>query len=183
MPHAFSTHDEGELRQAELDVTAALGGLPLDFRSLLAVSNIFRAATAVRNHMERTILAEQQISWSAFVVLFVLRVWGPQESHRLAAEVGITSGTLTGVLNTLERRGLVTRKDHATDGRRVIVAATRTGKAAAERIIPEFNAHESLVTQSLTEDQRDTLSALLRSVLRTLDEVDGQRNGTAPAST
>ncbi len=128
---AFSSDDESTLRQAELDVTAALGGLPLDFRSLLAVSNIFRAATAVRNHMERTILSEQQLSWSAFVVLFVLRVWGSRSPHRLAVEAGITSGTLTGVLNTLERKGLVERAGHATDGRRVVVSATPAGREAS----------------------------------------------------
>jgi DNA-binding MarR family transcriptional regulator len=172
VPGAFSSDDEGELRQAELDVTTALGGLPLDFRSLLAVSNIFRAATAVRNHMERTILAEQQLSWSAFVVLFVLRVWGEQESHRLAAEAGITGGTLTGVLNTLERKGLVERRTHATDGRRVIVKATRAGRSAVDRIMPVFNEHESLVTRDLSEAQHDELSSMLRTILRTVDQID-----------
>ena len=39
-------------------------------------------------------------------MLFVLRVWGPTESHRLADEAGITDGTLTGVMKTLEQRGL-----------------------------------------------------------------------------
>lgn len=172
VPGAFSSDDEGELRQAERDVTAALGGLSLDFRSLLAVSNIFRAATAVRNHMERTILAEQQLSWSAFVVLFVLRVWGEQESHRLAAEAGVTGGTLTGVLNTLERKGLVERRTHATDGRRVVVRATRSGRAAVDRIMPVFNEHETLVMCDLTEAQRDDLAAMLRTILRTVEQVD-----------
>lgn len=172
VPGAFSSDDESELRQAELDVTSALGGLPLDFRSLLAVSNIFRAATAVRNHMERTILADQQLSWSAFVVLFVLRVWGEQESHQLATEAGITGGTLTGVLNTLERKGMVERRTHATDGRRVVVKATRKGRAAIDRIMPVFNEHESLVTRDLSEAQRDDLSAMLRTILATVDQID-----------
>ena len=171
---AFSSDDESTLRQAELDVTAALGGLPLDLRSLLAVSNIFRAATAVRNHMERTILSEQQLSWSAFVVLFVLRVWGEQESHRLAVEAGITSGTLTGVLNTLERKGLVERSSHATDGRRVVVSATAAGRDAVDRIMPVFNEHESMVTGGLSETQRDDLSSMLRVILRTVEQLDSE---------
>ena len=90
MPGAFSSDDADDLRQAERDVAAAFSGTSFDFGALLAVSNVFRTATAVRNHMEREVLSPHQLSWSAFVVLFVLRVWGKQESHQLAREAGIT---------------------------------------------------------------------------------------------
>jgi DNA-binding MarR family transcriptional regulator len=134
MPGAFSSDDERELRQAERDVTHAFDTQPFDFSALLAVSNVFRAATAVRNHMEREVLSPHQLSWSAFVVLFVLRVWGARESNELAAEAGITGGTLTGVLSTLERRGFAKRKPHATDGRRVVVHPTAKGSCRCSTI-------------------------------------------------
>jgi len=174
MSHPFTSDDDAEMRQVEKDVHTALGDLPLDFHSLLAVSNIFRAATAVRNHMEGNVLAGEQLSWSAFVVLFVLRVWGPQESHQLAQEAGITGGTLTGVLKTLEKKGLAQRREHRTDRRRVVVSPTATGRRAVDRIMPRFNDHEALVTGDLSQDQRDQLSHLLRTVLRTVDRVDGR---------
>jgi DNA-binding MarR family transcriptional regulator len=177
---AFSSHDEEDLRQAERDVTAALGHLGLDFRALLAVSNIFRAATAVRAHMERAVLGPQQLSWSAFVVLFVLRVWGPRESHELAVEAGITPGTLTGVLTTLERRGLARRRPHPTDGRRVVVSATAKGRRVTDAVMPAFNLHEELVTERLDERERDELARLLRVVLRTLDDIDADGPSTTP---
>ena len=174
MAGPFSSTDRADLRQAEHDVRRALGQLPLDFRSLLAVSNIFRAATAVRNHMESTVLAKERLSWSAFVVLFVLRVWGPQESHSLAKEAGITGGTLTGVMKSLEERGLARRHAHATDGRRVVVNATATGRRAVDRIMPRFNEHEALVTRDLSDAESDQLAHILRKVLRTVDEVDAR---------
>jgi len=169
VPGAFSSDDEAELRQAERDVTHAFVDQPFDFASLLAVSNVFRAATAVRNHMEREVLAEHQLGWSAFVVLFVLRVWGAKESNEVAAEAGITGGTLTGVLNTLERRGLVKRKPHATDGRRLVVTPTAKGRRTVDAIMPVFNHHEAIVTSGLTDRDRGELSRLLRAILRTLD--------------
>lgn len=169
MPGAFSSDDDAELRQAERDVTAAFGEQPFDFGALLAVSNVFRAATAVRNHMEREVLAGHQLSWSAFVVLFVLRVWGAKESHELAREAGITGGTLTGVLTTLERRGLVKRKIHPSDGRRVVVSPTAKGRRTVDSIMPLFNHHEAIVTADLGDGDRRDLSRLLRTVLRTLD--------------
>lgn len=174
MGRPFTSEDDEDVRQVEKDVRAALGDLPLDFHSLLAVSNIFRAATAVRNHMEGNVLAGEQLSWSAFVVLFVLRVWGPQESNQLADQAGITGGTLTGVLKTLERKGLAKRSEHGTDRRRVVVSATTNGLRAVDRIMPRFNDHEALVTADLGEAQRDQLSHLLRTVLRTVDRIDGR---------
>lgn len=169
MPGAFSSDDEAELRQAERDVTHAFVDQPFDFNALLAVSNVFRAATAVRNHMEREVLAQHQLGWSAFVVLFVLRVWGAKESNEVAAEAGITGGTLTGVLNTLERRGLVKRTAHATDGRRVVVTPTAKGRRTVDAIMPVFNRHEAIVTSGMSDHDRAELARLLRSVLRTLD--------------
>lgn len=172
--NAFSSNDEAELRQAERDVTHAFEDQQFDFGALLAVSNVFRAATAVRNHMEREVLGPHQLSWSAFVVLFVLRVWGRQESHQLAREAGITGGTLTGVLTTLERRGFATRATHPTDGRRVLVSPTPAGRRVVDEIMPAFNRHEAMVTAALSADDKQRLSGLLRAVLRTLDgDLDG----------
>jgi DNA-binding MarR family transcriptional regulator len=169
MPGAFSSDDEVELRQAERDVTHAFETQPFDFSALLAVSNVFRAATAVRNHMEREVLSPHQLSWSAFVVLFVLRVWGARESNELATEAGITGGTLTGVLSTLERRGFAKRKAHPSDGRRVIVQPTARGRRTIDEIMPVFNHHEAIVTADLSDHDRRELARLLRMVLRRLD--------------
>jgi len=172
MPRAFASDDADDLIQAERDVSRVLADLDLDFTSLAVVSNIFRVATAVRNHMERSVLAPHRLSWSAFVVLFVLRIWGPQDTRTLAAEAGITPGTLTGVLITLESRGMVRRRTRTDDRRRVTVRATAKGRRAIDEIMPAFNRHEVLVTQDLTERQRSQLARALRTVLRTVERVD-----------
>lgn len=169
MPGAFSSDDDAELRQAERDVTHAFEDQAFDFAALLAVSNVFRAATAVRNHMEREVLSNHQLGWSAFVTLFVLRVWGAKESHELAREAGVTGGTLTGVLTTLERRGFAKRRTHPHDGRRVIVSPTAKGRRTVDEIMPLFNEHEAMVTAELSEHDRTELARMLRTILRTLD--------------
>jgi MarR family transcriptional regulator, organic hydroperoxide resistance regulator len=172
MPKAFASDDSDDLVRAERDIRRELGDLDLDLRSLAVVSNIFRVATAVRNHMEGSVLAEHQLSWSAFVVLFVLRVWGDQESRDLAAEAGVTGGTLTGVVKTLERRGLVTRREHDTDRRRVVVSATAAGSRMIDDVMPAFNKHEALVTGDLADDEAGALATGLRRVLRTVEQLD-----------
>lgn len=168
----MSGPSDDDLRAAERTVATSLGDLPLDFQALAVVSNIFRTATAARSHLERTVLANHRLSWSAFVSLFVLRVWGDLELRQLAHEVGVTPGTLSGVIDTLERRKFVKRVSHPTDGRRVIIRATAAGVTAVESVIVLFNQEESFITKELSAVDRAHLARLLRRVLRTLDNVD-----------
>ncbi len=171
MPRAFAVGND-QLVEAERLIRDRMSCLDLDFPALAAVSNIFRAATAVRNHMEREVLAGHTLSWSAFVVLFVLRVFGRQESRDLAAEAGITGGTLTGVLDTLERKGLVERRAHPDDRRRVVVDATPAGLTAVDEIMPVFNEQERKVTRDLADDETAELARLLRVVTRSAEGPD-----------
>lgn len=173
MPAGFSSSDQTELIQAERDVQSRIGGLDVDFTSLAAVSNIFRAATVVRNHMERTVLAPADLSFTAFTVLWVLWIWGEQEARRVAEESGISRGTLTGVITTLEGRGLVQRRPHPDDRRSVLMSATKSGETLMKRIYPQFNAEEAKATAELTSTQKRALADALRSVLRTVESLDG----------
>ncbi len=40
--------------------------------------------------------------------------------------------------------------------------------------MPVFNEHEALVTRELSEAQRDDLSSMLRVILRTVEQLDGE---------
>ncbi|MCY7324603.1 MAG: MarR family transcriptional regulator, partial [Microbacteriaceae bacterium] len=59
------------LAETERQVHDRLGGLPLDYSAMAVASNLFRAANAVRNHLERSVLAQHNLSWTGFVVLWV----------------------------------------------------------------------------------------------------------------
>ena len=171
MPRAFAAGDE-ELVEAERLIGAQMAGLDLDLLSMAAVSNIFRTATAVRKHMERAVLKSHSLSWSAFVILFVLRIWGKQESRVLAAEAGVSGGTLTGLLDTLERKGLASRHPVTSDRRRVEVVLTNAGTRVVNEVMPAINSVESRVTGGLDEDEKEMLARLLRKVLRSVEELD-----------
>lgn len=172
MPAGFSSSDQGELSQAERDVQARIGDLDVDFAALAAVSNIFRAATTVRNHMERSVLAGADLSFTAFTVLWVLWIWGEQEARHVAEESGISRGTLTGVVTTLEARGLVRRRPHPDDRRSVLVSATPAGQVLMTDLFPRFNAEESRVVASLVDGERTSLAQALRMILRTVERFD-----------
>jgi DNA-binding MarR family transcriptional regulator len=161
--------DGEELLAAERKVLDQLGHLSLDFRAMAVVSNLFRTSAAIRRNMERRVLADDRLSWTSFVVLWVLWVWGELESRDLAAAVGISRPTSTGVVNTLERRGLVRRSRNAEDGRMVRVTLTEPGRRKIEELFPRFNAEESAVASHLSPEQQDAMAAMLRSMLRRVD--------------
>jgi MarR family transcriptional regulator, organic hydroperoxide resistance regulator len=156
----------GDLLPAERKVVEQLGHLSLDFRAMAAVSNLFRASAAIRRHMEAKVLAADRLSWTSFVALWVLWVWGEMESRDLAAAIGVSRPTSTGVVTTLEGRGYVRRSKTAQDGRLVRVSLTRTGRRKIEQLFPRFNAEEAALTAHLGPEEQERLATLLRSMLR-----------------
>ena len=118
-------------------------------------------------------LAQHELSWSAFTTMFVLRVWGEMDARSLAAEAGVTAATLTGVMKTLEARAAAapqarSRRRPAGAG----VAVTAQGRKVVDEIMPAFNRHEGLVTQALTEEEQIDLAHALRTILRTVEAID-----------
>ena len=158
--------------EREAQVAARVGELhDIDFAAMAMVSNVYRVANAVRARVEREVLGADGLSWTGFTALFVLWVWGPQETRHLAEECGVTKGTLTGVLTTLEKRGWVERRAHADDGRLVVVSMTAPGRRVIRRLFPGFNQQEAAVSAALTEREGEELTRLLRKVLA---HVEGQ---------
>jgi len=130
------------------------------------VSNIYRAANAVRNHVERRILAPHELSWTGWVVLWVIWVWGEIETRHVAAEAGISKATLSGVQKTLAAKGLLSRSVHPDDARRVLLSLTDKGEELMTKLFPEFNAEEVFVTGDLEGAAVLQLARSLRAVVK-----------------
>lgn len=168
MPSDSSRDDR--LLDAEVDIQARLGDQPLDFDSLQAISNIYRAAAAVRRRAERDVLAEARLSWGGFTILWVLWVWGEMEAAQLASECDLAKGTLTGMVSTLEKQGRVERTRMQSDRRRVTVDLTPAGLRTIEQLFPQFNEFEGKMSWGLNEDQKRELARLLRMVTTNASE-------------
>jgi DNA-binding MarR family transcriptional regulator len=152
------------LNETERQVATKLSGMTLDFDSMAAISNVFRAANATRNFLERTVLAPSGLSWTAFVVLWVSWIWEPIETRTIAEEGGFSKATLTGVLQTLESRGLIKRNRSQEDKRLVLVTLTAKGRKLMVSLFPEFNKHEQEVLSGLSAQQKRELATALRQI-------------------
>lgn len=158
------------LEATEQAVAERLRGMTLNMSATAAVSNIYRAANAVRNHLERTVLAPHDLTWTGWVVLWVIWIWGQLETRHVAAEAGISKATLTGVQNTLVNRGLVHRQVHPADGRRVLLSLTDQGQALMTELFPQFNEQESAALADLDDAGQLTLARSLRAVVQRLEQ-------------
>lgn len=160
------------LRATEAAVKERLAGMDLDNSAMWAVSNVYRATTAIRNHLEQTVLRDTGLTWTGFVVMWVVWIWGDIETANAAKEAGISKGTLTGVVKTLESYRYVQRSKHQTDGRRVILSLSRSGRRLMEDLFPAFNKQEAFVVRGLSEKQRADLAASLRTIVEQLEDAD-----------
>ncbi|WP_030435834.1 MarR family winged helix-turn-helix transcriptional regulator [Actinoplanes subtropicus] len=129
-----------------------------------------RLATASRHltQARKRALADSGLPLGRFKILLALRRLGPPYAtspSRLADTLGLTRGALSVRLGPLERAGLIERRHHTGDRRRVEVRLTDAGHEALERHLKAENRDETDLLAPLTADERHTLDHLLRKLL------------------
>jgi DNA-binding MarR family transcriptional regulator len=96
----------------------------------------------------------------------------PLSPTAIAERLIVTTASVTSLLDTLERRGLVERQPDPTDRRRLVIVITQDGKAIVDQFLPEVVALHTAAMATLTETQRRQLVetlATLGAALTTLD--------------
>jgi DNA-binding MarR family transcriptional regulator len=157
-----------ELLPEEIDVLARTGGAGLDVHAMMVVQNTHRAAAALRTQLEADALVPAGLTWGSFTMLFCLWVWGPLETRELAVRMGVARPTVSGVTDTLERRGLVGRTRDPGDRRLVTVSMTEAGERTFAELFPRFNRSESRACGALSTEESTELARLLRRLVRSI---------------
>ena len=89
---------------------------------------------------------------------------------QLADASNVTRAAMTSRLDRLAAAGLITREVDPDDRRRVMVRPTSAGRDAWERFVHEGMAREQHLLRALTVRDLQQLNALLRKVVRTLED-------------
>jgi DNA-binding MarR family transcriptional regulator len=113
-------------------------------------------------------LGEYGLTHANLLVLATLRRRLPpyQASQRvLMAQLGLTSGTISVRIDRLAALGLVERLPDERDRRGSIVSLTAEGLSICETVIPKHTANEERLLLSLTSDEQELLSGLLRKLM------------------
>jgi DNA-binding MarR family transcriptional regulator len=72
--------------------------------------------------------------------------------------IPVTTATLTGILDTLERNGYIERKPHPSDRRRVNLHLTAEGRRVRDDIVPRLYEHQKEWTAALNKTERAKLT-------------------------
>lgn len=153
----------------ERTIAETARGLTLDVPAMETVAAVHRASGALRSNAERQVLAPHRLTWTTWVVLQIVTVWREIETRHVAREAGISKSTLTGIVSTLERRGLVIRRVHPSDGRRVLLSPTEEGEKLVAQLLPEINAEETAVLSTISRETLGDLSNALRELYHRLE--------------
>jgi DNA-binding MarR family transcriptional regulator len=137
--------------------------------------NILRAAERMWDELTRRLKVDYDLSPSAANIMAIIDGAGEPVTPGVIAERAIiAAASTTSVIDTLERRGLVTRSPHPTDRRKVLVDLTDTGRAAIDRILPGIHRLEKEVMAPIGEEELQDLLSLVAKVQASLSEVAGQ---------
>lgn len=133
--------------------------LTLGLRSLILSGDHFRDAKA-RN---------LQLGPSDVIVLGHLYNSGPLTPRELSQRMGMTSGTMTALLDRVAKAGFLTRNDNPEDRRSLLITATPAGQHAMEWIYEQFDAVIRGVLADLPGDAAQSLGTTLELLGQALE--------------
>jgi DNA-binding MarR family transcriptional regulator len=127
--------------------------------------NLLRAGDEVYKKVE-TFFTEHGMTPGRFTVLMLLfdKIAGvsmPRTPAELAEKAGVARATMTGLVDTAERDGLVTRKHDSSDRRMMLIHLTPKGQAILEEMLPGYFRQMALQMEALSESERATLVRIL----------------------
>ena len=128
-------------------------------------ANLFQAGDLLMELHNRQTREDFQLSPSARQVLAVVEGAGqPLEPSVIADRLLITTGTMTSVLDTLEKRGLIRRMPHPDDRRKLLVDITPHAQAILDDLLPSLHAREhQVISNALSiREQRELLQLVAK---------------------
>jgi DNA-binding MarR family transcriptional regulator len=117
-------------------------------------------------------MAEQSVKgprMPQFTVLACLAEFGPASQREIARRLRLDPSDLVPIVDRLEHDGLALREKDPADRRRHALVLTDEGRSWHDEMVRMVAARRSTIMPTLSEDERDELTRLLRTCLAGLD--------------
>lgn len=153
---------EALLAEAERRDLAGVQGMRVCFELLTLAAAINRDCAAL--------LAPSGLSEGRFVLLFLLEAAGAQglAPNQLAERAGISRATVTGLLDGLEREGLIRREPDAQDRRALRIQLSAEGRTLARKLLKQHSRWIGGLFGALSAREQQQLSHLLGKAAQSL---------------
>jgi DNA-binding MarR family transcriptional regulator len=138
------------------------GGVP----AMHAVTSLMRVQQLVLARLD-AILKPRGLTFARYeaLVLLCFSSRGSLPMGKMGERLQVHPTSVTSIVQRLEADGLVTRRPHPDDGRAILAEVTDAGRALVQAATADLVAAD-FALGSLTDDQLELLSELLRPVRR-----------------
>jgi len=126
-----------------------------------SVINLIRTSSLLVAELDR-VFRHYRITGAGFNVLMILRgAHGPLSPFEIGERRLVTRGTVTGLLDTLEKQKLIRRRPHPEDRRMLLIEVTEPAKTLLDEVCHELFPTQAEMMSGLTRSEKDALIRLL----------------------
>ena len=139
-------------------------GIDFDILPQLVGHHIGRAYRALFDHFCQT-TAEYDITPRQFVALVLIDSNPGSSQTIISRAAGIERSTMVSLVDILEERKLVVRSRSTKDRRSYALTITEQGRDLVAKVKPLVTAHDTHVTQHLSDEDKDLMVKSLDKVM------------------
>ena len=142
--------------------------------------NTIRTADLLFDQIGR-LLRPLNVSAAGGLVLGILRDRGPMAPSELGERLIVTRATVTGLIDSLERRSFVRRSPNPADRRSLLVEITPAGLAVVQELRTLVHRQERDWMSVLSDDELRAYIELLHRIQDSVASASGASAGAAEA--
>jgi DNA-binding MarR family transcriptional regulator len=113
----------------------------------------------------RKLVTQTGLSGPQLICLRQLSNHGPMQTSHLAEAINLSSATVCGILDRLERRGLVVRERQSDDRRRVVVSLSEAGLVTVDNAPPALHDSFLFKLRALPLEQQQRINHTLTDIV------------------
>ncbi len=136
-----------------------------DVSGVAAFLHLLRLATDLSNALDLCLSRHGLLQGRWWVLILLMREDSLTSTpSALAEKAGVTRATMTGLIDGLERDGLVERLMDTRDRRSVSVRLTPSGQAKLDQVMPDYYSRLRRCMVGLDEEGRERLHLILSQI-------------------
>ena len=132
---------------------------------------LHRAHGGLFRALDRRLRETEGITTAHQVILFTLTAEDGLPSSEIARRAGHSKSRLTGLVDTLEAKGLVERRASEEDGRVHLLHVTRAGRALIARTVSQTKALNAALLAPFGKQEQETIQSFLEHILTEAEKI------------
>lgn len=145
-----------------------------DISAVTSFLHLLRVATDLSAALDSCLSQHGLLQGRWWVLILLMREDSASSTPSvLADKAGVSRATMTGLIDSLERDGLVERTFDAHDRRRVSVCLTAAGQSKLDEVMPDYYRRLRQLMAGFSETEKN----LLHNILERLHERQGMLAG------